>query len=343
MRFDPPVPVTAAATWLPDTVQTAEQAVASGDYDAEDARRDGYRQLPVSTGLAAPELAVLAGRAALAESGRRPDEVGAVLHAWTHHQGHDFWSPAHYVAHRIGALGAVAIGVQQMCNGGAAAIELAAVLTRSDPAVASALVTTADVFTRPAFDRWRSDQGIAYGDSATALLLGCTPAPLALRSTATVSAPELERMHRGDRPFRAAPRHGEPVDVRRTKGEFAASGGMARFRDTARRAVRTVILRSLAAAGLAPADERVRVLALPRLGRSVLEAAYLPAAGGLTAAKILDYGADTGHLGAGDAAANLRQVLDDGLLRAGELAVLVSAGGGFTWTALVIERTGGMP
>jgi 3-oxoacyl-[acyl-carrier-protein] synthase-3 len=343
VRFDPPVPLIAAVTWLPATVRTAERAVAAGEYDADDARRDGYRQLPVSDGLAAPELAALAGSAALAAAGCGPSQVGLLAHAWTHYQGHDFWSPAHFVARRVGADRAVALGVQQMCNGGAAALELAGTRLLADPTITTCLVTTADVFARPGFDRWSSDQGIAYGDGATAVLLGRAPAQLVLRATATVCAPELEAMHRGDRAFGPAPgSHGVPVDVRQTKGAFAAGGGMARFRETARAAVRAVIVRALARAGLDAADQRVRALALPRLGRSVLEAAYLPAVDGLTAAKVLDYGADTGHLGAGDTAANLRQVHEDDLLRPGEVAVLVSAGAGFTWTALVIERTGRM-
>ncbi|MBD0691318.1 hypothetical protein [Streptomyces sp. CBMA123] len=44
---------------------------------------------------------------------------------------------------------------------------------------------------------------------------------------------------------------------------------------------------------------------LHRLGRAALEAAYLPAVGhlGLSGIEVLDHGARTGHLGAGDVTA----------------------------------------
>jgi 3-oxoacyl-[acyl-carrier-protein] synthase-3 len=282
-------------------------------------------------------MAVLAARQALAEAGCDAMGLALVMHAWTHYQGHDFWSPAHFVAHQIGASRAVAMGLQQMCNGGAAALELAAAWLRANPPARHCLVTTADAFGGPAFDRLRGDQGIAYGDGATAMVLGGPIAPYALCSTATACAPELELMHRGDDAFGSAPR-GE-VNVRRTKSAYAKAGMMPHFRATAQTAIRAVIRQSLAHAGFDPADDRIRGLALPRLGRSVLDAAYLPAVDGLTAGKTLSWGAETGHLGAGDAAANLRQIQDEELLGPGEVAVLLSAGAGFSWTSLVVQRS----
>jgi 3-oxoacyl-[acyl-carrier-protein] synthase-3 len=69
----------------------------------------------------------------------------------------------------------------------------------------------------------------------------------------------------------------------------------------------------------------------------VLEAAYLPALDGLSRAELLNFGHDTGHLGAGDAAANLADIHARRLLAPGQSALLLSAGAGFTWSCLAIR------
>ncbi|WP_282203244.1 beta-ketoacyl-[acyl-carrier-protein] synthase family protein [Kitasatospora fiedleri] len=169
----------------------------AGRADADEVRRDGYRRLPVDDRRAAPDLAVEAGRTALERAGLTADRLGLVAHAWIHHQGHDFWSPAHYVASSLGARNAEPVGVQQMCNGGAAALRIALDRMAADPGVEAALVTTADSFPAPGFERWRADYGVAYGDGGTALLLTREHARYRVAGLVTVAAPELELMHRG--------------------------------------------------------------------------------------------------------------------------------------------------
>ncbi|MGH3991646.1 MAG: 3-oxoacyl-ACP synthase, partial [Pseudonocardiaceae bacterium] len=141
MRFDPALPIAAVTLWSPPGRETAAEAVAAGRLDAGVAAENGYRSVLVSQ-LAAPELAVLAASAALAAAQWDPATVDLVVHAWTYYQGHDFWSAPHFVAHGIGAARAVPVGVQQMCNGGAAAVEVAAARLLADPDVARAVVTT---------------------------------------------------------------------------------------------------------------------------------------------------------------------------------------------------------
>ena len=114
-----------------------------------------------------------------------------------------FWSPAHYIAARIGADGANPVGVQQMCNGGAAALELATRWAGTADA-GTALVTTADRFAEPGFDRWRGDYGLWYGDGAAAVLVGHgadgSSADLELLALASRAEPAAEEMHRGADP-----------------------------------------------------------------------------------------------------------------------------------------------
>ncbi|GAA0459417.1 hypothetical protein Ade02nite_13410 [Paractinoplanes deccanensis] len=343
MRLGDRIGIAAATTWLPGTRQSADEARLLGRIDAEDLPATGAHSVPVAEEESAPDMAVLAGAEALRRAGTPAGRLALLAHAWIYHQGHDFWSPAHYVAARLGADRALPLGVAQMCNGGAAGLTTAVTRVLADPQPAEALVTTADRFTLPGFDRWRGDYAVAYGDGATAALVRrYEPGrdDLALLSLAVASAPELERMHRGDDPFSPAPRWlSSQVNVRRTKKAFLSAGGMRQFRDTARDKVREVLGRALAEAGVAPDDPLLRTVLLPRLGPGTLELMYLPVVEDTVKATPAVLGADTGHLGAGDFLANLADLSAPARLGAGELAVVLGGGGGFSWTCAVVRRS----
>jgi 3-oxoacyl-[acyl-carrier-protein] synthase-3 len=347
MRLPTPLGISGPALWLPPDRQSAAEAVTRGLVDAETADELGYAALPVA-GLAPPQMAVEAGRQALSAAGADPGTVGLLLHAWIHYQGHDLWSPAHFVADRLGADRAVPLGVQQVCNGGAAAVELAAARLFVEPGLGHALITTADAFPEPGFDRWSGDYGIGYGDGATALVLhhlpgseGGRPADLVLHALATVAAPRLERMHRGDDPFGPAARSlGPTVDIRRTKKAFLRAEGMEAFTEASAASLRSATETCLAAAGMAATgDVPLRYVVAPRLGRKTIDLAYAPLLTKLTGAELLRPGGDTGHLGAGDAAASLAELHAGRMLGPGEYALVVSAGAGFTWSCLLVSGT----
>ncbi|HEY5834706.1 ketoacyl-ACP synthase III family protein [Streptomyces sp.] len=333
------VHIAAVSLWLPKRRDAVEDAIAEGRADEQQRDRDGYLELPVSTDLAAPEMAVAAATEALATAGLAGERLGFTAHAWIYHQGHDFWSPAHFVAAGVGALEALPVGVQQMCNGGATAVQIALDRMAADPDLEAALVTTGDRFAAPVFDRWRGDYAVAYGDGATALVLTRGPGRYRVRGLATTAAPAMEWMHRGDDPFSDSAReNGGAVDVRRTKKVFMAAGGGPLFASTAVKSVTDVLHRALAQAGVELEDRRLRCVALPRLGTSVLDDAYRPALDGLLPqAELFDFGRTTGHLGAGDAAANLASLDELSVLESGDMALLISAGAGFTWSCLVVE------
>ena len=338
MRFDP-IAVRTVQTWLPPVSESASEAVSLGRLDEETAQELGYDRLPVAD-LAPPEMAVLAARAVLDRTQVGPGELDLVLHAWIHYQGHDMWSPAHYIAHQLGAQRAIPLGLQQLCNGGAAAVELTVALLAADPEVSTALITTADRFAEPGFDRWAGDYGIAYGDGATAAVLtrpGAAPADLHLFALATAAAPELELMHRGDDAFSPAARwHSSSIDMRRTKKAYLRVHGLDAFVKAGHDKVGTVVERCLADAGVAGDDPRLRTVLLPRLGRKILDQAYVPVVRELTAASVELPGRDTGHLGAGDMMASLAELT--GTLDSGDLALVVNAGAGFTWSCLLVGR-----
>ena len=340
MRLPEPLALV-ADTWYPPGSQSTEEALAAGLLDRRSARDLGYERVPVTDDVAPPEMAVLAGRRVLERAGCAPGSLSLLLHASVHHQGHDAWSAPHFIADRLDARRAEPIGLLQQCNGGAAGIDLIAARLLADPQAGPGLVTTADRFLLPSWDRWKGDYGMAAGDGATAVLvsrLGTGPAELLLHATATAVAADLEIMHRGDDAFSAAPLEHGPIDVRRPKRAFIAAFGAERFTKTAAEAIRAAVSRCLAEAGLAGDDPRLRYAVLPRLGAKAMRESYIPPLAEVTRAQQLDLGRSTGHLGAGDLNASLAELATTDLLSPGEHALVLNGGGGFTWTAMVVSR-----
>ncbi|NUT11122.1 MAG: 3-oxoacyl-ACP synthase [Nonomuraea sp.] len=338
VKYAEPVYLSAPTLLLGERVETVTEAVARGAIPAPVAEKYGYAELRVSD-LAPVEMAERAALSALATAGVGALDLDEVLHAWTYFQGHDFWSPAHYVAARVGAARAVPLGVQQMCNGGMAAVEMAARHLLAEPEAQAILVTTADRFVPPGFDRWGGDLGVCYGDAATAVVVTRAPRAPAVRllATRTAAAAELEAMHRGHAPFSPAPLGGTTTLLPRvTKRQFNERPDRADLAKMAYAALTDVLGRSLAAASVAPDDPRLRGVALPRLSLNGLEEVYRPAIGDVTGAEVFELGGRTGHLGAGDAVANLTSLLARDA-SPGAVFVLISAGAGFTWTSAVVE------
>jgi 3-oxoacyl-[acyl-carrier-protein] synthase-3 len=66
---------------------------------------------------------------------------------------------------------------------------------------------------------------------------------------------------------------------------------------------------------------------------------YTEVLAGMTKAEIVNLGRGTGHLGAGDMAANLADIDAAGTLQSGEFALMLSATAGFTWSGMVVRRS----
>ncbi len=322
------------SVWLPPRLQSVDNAVAAGLLDADAAENVGYRAVAVASSHSPGEMAVLAAESALDRAGCPPAEVELLLHACSYYQGHDFFSPAHYIAREVGAMGAVPIGIAQMCNGAGAALELAVGQMSAAGGPTAVLLTTADAFIEPGFHRWTSDYGMVYGDGATAAVLRIDPPSrggLRLGAIVSHAEAELEAAHRGDRSFAPAARwRAAAVDVRETKKEFLRCGHDVNVAE--RSALHSILGRACAEAGISPGE--LTVVVPPRLSAAVIDTNYRPVLSALTAAEILVGGRDTGHLGAGDLLAGLAMLCE----RGGEdspMAVL-SAGAGFTWSCAVV-------
>jgi 3-oxoacyl-[acyl-carrier-protein] synthase-3 len=290
-------------------------------------------------------MAVYAAHAVLMEAGVDAENLDVVCHAWMYYQGHDLWSPAHYIARELGAFRALPVGIQQVCNGGCAGIELTAARLmasreRAADAVYWGLITTADRFAEPGFDRWVSDYGVAYGDAGTAMVLRAPAGrgDVLLLSVATTAAPELEGMHRGADPFTPAARiQREQVDMRATKRAYMREHGNEPFVLANRRSIHTIIAEALRDAGMYARDPRLRYAVLPRFGRRTLDDSWIPVLNECIDVELMDFGRATGHLGAGDATASVADLVRQGALAPGEVAFVFSAGAGFTWSCLLVQ------
>lgn len=331
MRLTTDLFVAGAAAWLPPAV-SAKQVAANGGYNEDELTVNGIVCAPEG-GDSPPEMAARAAATALSRSGVAVSEVALVLHAHSHYQGQAFWSPASYVQRSVGASAACAINVGQMSNSGMAAVELALPYLAARPGSA-ALVTAADRFCAPSFDRWTADLGIVYGDGAAALVLSTTTGFARVLAMRTWTEASLEELHRGTVPFGDHP--GEvAVNVRRTKTDYVTGVGLPSVIERSSAGVRSVVAGALADAGLAMAD--MAVVVLPNLGRHVIAAQYLGHLGLAPERTLMDWGAHTGHLGGGDQLAGVARLVEAKRVSAGQHVLLVGAGGGFSWSAAVVE------
>ncbi|WP_152627337.1 ketoacyl-ACP synthase III family protein [Streptacidiphilus melanogenes] len=327
----------------PGTRVPVAEALAQGlvrDFD----ETIGNPEVPVFEGGApAADLAVEALKGALKASGTDPSDVGLLLHCSWWHQGFDIWSAAHYVAHRTGALGSLPMNLSQGCNAPMAALELAGRAMLADPSINSAAVTASDAMLAPQVDRWNLNYGCVHGDAGTAMLVSREPAErnsYRIVSLASSAAPELEEMNRSGYEPTPGPamRAGGTVDLKAAKKDYLTQYGIEGFTGRSRESLTACVREALADAGLTGAEDRIRVVALPRLSGKIFETVYRPLlAPFFGEEKLLWQGGETAHLGVADVGANIADSYERQGLRPGDLCVVVNAGGGYTWSCLVLE------
>ncbi|MEF9915414.1 hypothetical protein RJT17_35420 [Streptomyces sp. P5-A9] len=307
-----------AAVYLPARVDTAAAAISRGVITMPDSRGEGFESLPVSEGLAGAELGVRASELALTQAGVGPLEVDALVYAWVFRQGASVWSPAHRVARLLGAHRCVALGVQQMSNGGAAALEIALARLLTEPSCRTVVVATGDEFRGLPYDRWRGS--IPVGDGGTAVVVTSGTGRHTVSSIVSAGAPGLELDF-----FRSDPFDAEGGVAASPFGRFAAVDGF-------RQCVGEAVEQALKEAELTADDPSISTVLLPRAGtsrnRHLITAALPPA----LRPKVVRTGATTGHLGAGDLLANLAEY---GAPAPGRHHLLVSIAAGLTVTAAI--------
>ncbi|MEV0001618.1 ketoacyl-ACP synthase III family protein [Micromonospora sp. NPDC050980] len=340
MRFDD-IHIAGYGSELPPAV-TAAEAAGQGLCDRALAAQNAMEAVTVSTDLAGPELAVRAGRAALARAGAAGESVELLLHSALYYQGHDMWAPASYVLRHTVGDRCPAIDVRQTSNGGMASLALAASFLTGRQVGDAALLTCGDRFCPPGIDRWRSDPGTVFADGGAAVVVARGTGFARVRSLVLHSDSSLERMHRGDDPFSPGPMTiRSPLDVRHTTRAFLRAEGASFAVGRMAAGQRAVVKTALAEAGLELAD--VARFVLPNFGRRRMETSFFQPFELDPERTTWPWGRGVGHLGAGDQFAGLTHLLTAGELRAGDVCALLGVGGGFSWSCAIVELTADPP
>jgi 3-oxoacyl-[acyl-carrier-protein] synthase III len=326
---------------LPRAV-TVANAVEHGLYDAGRAERTQQLAVTVAdlpAGDSAPAFAAAAARHALASSAHSPADVALVLHSVVCHAGLDLWNSAAYVARHAGVRDrhTAFAELRTGCDAALLAVDLASAYLQTHPAKPAALITAADVWPEPTFDRWSSNSSLVFGDGGAALLLSRKSGFARILSTSTAGDPDLEELDRGEEPFMPFANHaGNPFDVPSRFRHYLTTVDKEDVWRRQRILVRDAVDRACADAEITLAD--VRHVVMPFVGAHSLDRDHLAPLGlTLAAATSFEYGRRVGHLGAADVLVGLHHLRDAGRLAPGDITLLLAQGSGHIVTAVLLE------
>lgn len=326
-----PLYIAGTGSFLPPR-RSAAEAVAAGAYRPDRAADSGIESVTVSTELAAPEMAVRAGRSALAAAENwLGGGVRSVLHTHSDLQGARFWEAAPYVAlHTVGD-GVPGYEVLQSCNGGLACLQLgAALLAGTDDSV---LITAADRFDSEGVDRWNADPQAVLGDGAAALVLSTVGGRARLLSLATACDNRLEGESRG---AAFTGRVSAPLDFERLREGYLRAGMPLLTHLLAMKDVLdTALKRAFDEAGCLPSELAYLVPATathPQLRSMLVNLIQLP-----EERTTWSFGRTTGHVGAADHLLGLDHLLSSGKVGPGDRVLLLGGGTGFSCTCAIVE------
>ncbi|MER7847108.1 ketoacyl-ACP synthase III family protein [Kitasatospora sp. NPDC096077] len=334
------VNISSAAAWL-GRFEDVRTAVEQGRYDAEEAEADGYLGVRVTDTGSPADMAVTAGRTALARVADQIPHVELLMHASFGFQGIDHWSPAAYIEQRTVGGSASAMEVKQASTGGLAALHLAAAHVTAGSPTSSVLVTTADAYRLPVFERYGADDGVLRADGASALVVTRQEGVARVLSTVLCGDTTHEAIHRGDEQWSdVAGSSGWPVDLRHRKQQYFDRTGLA-GRDVGMALIQgtqKALHQALDEAGTRP-DEIARFV-FPNLSLPAQRMMYQWEANGIDESRTTwGWGRGVGHIAAGDQAAGLAHLLETRAVRVGDRVVLCGTGSGFSFAAAVLEIT----
>ncbi|GAB1645441.1 ketoacyl-ACP synthase III family protein [Krasilnikovia sp. MM14-A1259] len=326
---------------LPPATGIAD-AVRRGWYDEADARNSGLLSVRIAGHTPAPELAARAATVALRRSGHGPDDIGAVLHSGTFHQGPDGWSAPHYVLRHAVDRPVTAIEVRQGCLGMIAALEMAAHRLAAGTDHDAVLLTAGDNFGAPLVDRWRASTLFVLADAGAAVVVSRRGGFARVRSFAAVSDPRMEELHRGGEalfPPGVTVGRGLNFEERsaywRQQWASGAAPPMGNFGDC----VADAADRALADAGV-PWDKVARVCHVG-YARGPLQAMLLDPLGIDAELGVWDLTRHVGHAGAADPFLALERLWLDGAVVPGDHLLLIGATPGMEAGCAVVEITAG--
>lgn len=325
-----PLFIQALSARLGEERLTVDTAIKEGVYEADRAERDGYTSLR-RTGCSVQHMIDRVAEDTMEQSGLSGEDLQLVTFSSIHDHGHrKLWQPAAYIQKIVGAKNTLAFSINHGCNG--LSIGLIQATFTLMATGGNALLVAADRFELSGFQRWNSDQGLAYGDAGTGLILGTKKTGLAeVLYADTEFLPDLEEMHRmPDAAYGSEP----GWNITETKRAFIERYGSAGFFQQIENAL--VRLRVRLKRWLAAYEKAPRAVVTPFVGRSVSDKTYARYFHGIAEINASQFGASVGHTGTSDQFIGLAHLLDTQVVQCGDTVVLVSSGAGFSISVLVL-------
>lgn len=331
-----PVGLVATAHYLPERfMSAAEVGAASGISESVIVEKFGLRGKHVAAeDEHVSDLAVAAGRRLLDETGFDPEGIGAVLYYGSTWKDYAVWQVAPWIAHRLGCANAYAVEYDNVSMGTPVALRFARALLTAEPELGTVLLVAA---CRESYlldyGNERSRFMFNFGDGAVAgllttdaernLLLGShaiTDGSFSLQVKVPAGGSVEPASHAtvdGRRHFLDV---ADPVEMKGGLDEVSLPNFVAAAEG------------ALARSGATLAD--VSYLCGIHMKRS-MHVAIVEALGlGLDRAAYLD---DTGHMSGVDPLLALDRATRGGIVRDGDLVLLLAAGTGYTWAASVVR------
>ena len=227
--------------------------------------------------------------------------MSLLLHAHVWYQGLDMWSPSSYIHHALlgGNRTAQPLELNGQCAGLVAALQLAAEHLVADPDRRAAVVTTAERFAMPAFDRWHAEGAhINFGDGAAGVVLARGRGVARLVAARSAVDTTLELMYRGNDEFTLfSPAAQGPLNLEARKAVLEEELGMHETIAQLDRGLAEAVYGVLDEAGLTISD--VARFSFPNVGLAILSG-WVKMFGIDVSQTAWELGRTTGHVGAAD-------------------------------------------
>ncbi|WP_167333436.1 ketoacyl-ACP synthase III family protein [Nocardia concava] len=284
----------------------------------------------MSSSESAPEMAAHAALQVMRAIGDTVAEVGMLIHACGWDQQH--LAVPLFVQDVLGVEIPMAFEIRQGCAAGLTALALAANELCRATTPETVLVTAADRFIEPAFDRWRSASGMIHGDAGASALLSRTGGFAKIIAYSANSAPEYEIAGRMDA-LTGAP--GATLNALAVKNAIIARTGRDAF--IAEMAKRTSDTISEVLDAAAVELSRIDHIVVPNMGRRTLESFFFSPLGADWDKSTWAFGRTVGHAGAADTILGLHHLAQSGALEPGQRVLAFAIGTGFCWSSAIFE------
>ncbi|WP_410659446.1 3-oxoacyl-[acyl-carrier-protein] synthase III C-terminal domain-containing protein [Amycolatopsis sp. lyj-112] len=318
----------------------------SGSTRRKVTRPSGQRAISLARGKTGMDLAVQAGRNALASLAMTSDGPLATpdlhFHAaiWRGSRGLDFWSRAAYVRSRLGlpAGPGIATEINAMSNSLVGGLDLSARILAGSKDSGTVMLTGGETFGSPAFDHLTADRDIAYGDGGSALIIGRKPGLAQVLATSSWSDPSLEQLHRGATRFQPPGTTEVGVEaIHERKAQYLDTVGAESVRQRNDTGITYVTNEALCHAGLDSTD--LSWVLLPHYGHHLLHTQCLQPLRLPRERTLIHAGDQWGHVGPNDQLIGLTHLLTRHAVAPGDHVALIGIGIGMTWTASILRIT----